>query len=322
MPILESITKWSATVTDPATAGTMVHDADRHRRRTRTAGRCSSTSRSTCSARRRATSRRPTRHAVRGVEPDPDAVAAPRRADRRRRAAGVRRRQRRLLGRRLGRAGAPPSSTCAFPCSPTASGGARCPPTTSWRSCARRGLLKQRADLVVVARHAARLPPRVRPVRVGGRRPRRRRRVAAGRTTSTCPPSPATSRRRSVRLAEHAGDRADPRGVDRRAARRRGGSPRRRGAAARRRRRADQADPGLRRAAPAPRPRRRRDLRRRRLRLLRRQVRRGVRARVLAGHRAVRVPRQRPRLLDRGQASPAPTPRSSPCSATARPGSA
>ena len=42
----------------------------------------------------------------------------------------------------------------------------------------------------------------------------------------------------------------------------------------------------------------------------------------LARHRPVRLPRQRARLLDGGAAWPGPTPRSSPCSATARPGSA
>ena len=44
-----------------------------------------------------------------------------------------------------------------------------------------RGLLKTDADLVVVRRHAARLPPRLRPLRRGRGRPRGRRRVAARR---------------------------------------------------------------------------------------------------------------------------------------------
>ena len=62
-----------------------------------------------------------------------------RRAGRRRRAAGVHRRQRRLLGRRVGRVALRRSSTCACRASSTVWAAARCPPTTSWRSCARAG---------------------------------------------------------------------------------------------------------------------------------------------------------------------------------------
>ena len=55
---------------------------------------------------------------------------------------------------------------------------------------------------------------------------------------------------------------------------------------------------------------------------VRRQVRRGVRARLLARHRPVRLPRQRDGLLDRGPRRPARRPGRRRCSATAPPGSA
>ena len=54
------------------------------------------------------------------------------------------------------------------------------PPTTSWRSCGPAGVLKQRRRPRRRARDAARLPARLRPLRRGHGGARRRRRVAAG----------------------------------------------------------------------------------------------------------------------------------------------
>ena len=115
-----------------------------------------------------------------------------------------------------------------------------------------RGLLKQRADLVVVV--GTPLDFRVGFGRFGDAagRPRRRRTRRRSRRTSRSRRSPATSRTILGALADHRGDRVDHDRLDRRAASRRGRrAAADRGAAARRRRRPDQADPDLRRAAQA-----------------------------------------------------------------------
>ena len=180
MPILQSITKPAATVTDPAKAGAMVHDAiaiaaEPHRGPVfldfpldvfgpsagERAGRRPGTQ-----PRRRARPRR-RRPRSRARSPAP--------SGRRSSSAAT------STGPARGPSWPPPSSTCACPCSPTASAAARCPPTTSWRSCARAALLKQQADLVVVL--GTPLDFRLGFGRFGEAdgRPRRRRRVAAGR---------------------------------------------------------------------------------------------------------------------------------------------
>ena len=279
----------------------------RHRRRRRTAGRCSSTSRSTCSARRRAKSRRPSRRAPRR-RPDPDDVAAsprwsPPPSGRRSSSAAT------CTGPARGTSSRPPWSTCVSRASSTGSAAARLPADHELAFLRTRGVLKERADLVVVL--GTPLDFRLGFGRFGSAEvahvvDAESQRAAHVDVLTVAGDIAATL----SGLAEHAGA-GRPRAVDRRAARRRGRRARRRGPAARRRRRPDQADPRLRRAAPAPRPRRRGDLRRRRLRVLRRQVRRGVRARLLARHRTVRLPRQRAGLLDRRPGRLAPTPRSS-----------
>ena len=123
---------------------------DRAGRRSRTAARCSSTSRSTCSARRPATSRPSTPAPAAASSPIPTPSPALADAGRRRRAAGVRRRQRRLLGRRRGTSWRPPSSTCGCRCSPTGSAAGTLPADHELAFLRTRGVLKQRADVVVV----------------------------------------------------------------------------------------------------------------------------------------------------------------------------
>ncbi len=150
-------------------------------------------------------------------------------------------------------------------------------------------------------RRAARLPPVVRFVRrrrggarrrqsvrarrardagrVAGRRPRAR----SSRRSPTGPGpvadhEPWIARLRDAESAAAAGEIARPRG----------------------RQRSDQADPHLRRAAAPARPRRGRRVRRRRLRVVRRQVRRVVRAGLLARPGPVRLPRHGHGLRDRG----------------------
>ena len=187
-----------------------------------------------------------------------------------------------------------------------------------------RGLLKARADLVVVL--GTPLDFRLGFGRFGNAQ------VAhvvdavsqTRRTTSTCPPWPATRTWCSRALADHTGARRRPRRLDRRAARRRGGA-------------AVPPTPLLLAAdsapikpsriygelAPPPRPRRGRDLRRRRLRQLRRQVRRGVRARA-AGSTPARTAASAtvPGYAIAARVGAPAAARSCCCSATAPPGSA
>ena len=143
------------------------------RRVGRTAARCSSTSPSTCSGRRRErfpTSIRATSAAVRPMTPR---CTAARGADRGGGAAGVHRRQRRVLGRRVGRAArrrrAPAGAVLLQRARARhVAGGPRVgvPPHARPAEAARRPRRR--------ARHAARLPPRFRPLRRRGRGARRR----------------------------------------------------------------------------------------------------------------------------------------------------
>ena len=159
---------------------------------------------------------------VRGADPDPDDVAARRRAHRRGRAAGAHRRQRRVLGRGLGRAagrrrGAAGPDVRQRPRPGLPAGRPRAGLLPDPRHAQVRGRRRGRR------RHAARLPPLVRLVRaaqvihvvdspeqraghvdrggLAGRRPphdpRRsgRRGAATGPTTSPGSPSCATPRR-------------------------------------------------------------------------------------------------------------------------------
>ena len=198
-----------------------------------------------------------------------------------------------------------------------------CPPTTSWRSCAPAGLLKTTRRSGGRARHSARLPAGLRPLRQRSSRPRRRRRVAGAPACRGHRRSPATSPQILRALADTRRRSGRPRGLDRRAARGRVEQVVRRTRCCCRLCDApDQADPHLRRAGQAPGAGRGGDLRRRRLRLVRRQVRRGLRTRLLARHRAVRLPRQRTGLRDRGPGRPSIEPDRQCCSGTALPASA
>ena len=85
----------------------------------------------------------------RGAEPDPDAVARLAELIARRRAAGVHRRQRRLLGRRRGRAAAAVEHL-RVPCFFNGLGRGTLPADHELAFLRTRGLLKERADLVVV----------------------------------------------------------------------------------------------------------------------------------------------------------------------------
>ena len=246
-----------------------------------------------------------------------------RRAARRRRAAGVHRRQRRVLGRRVGRAARAPSSSCGSRASSTASAAGCLPADHELAFLRTRGLLEAAADLVVVL--GTPLDFRLGFGRFGDAQVAHvvDADVAARRSTSTCRPWPATCGWCCARSPTTPATGVDHERVDRRAARRRGRDARgRRGAARRRGRDPIKPSPDLRRARQAARARRGRDLRRRRLRLLRRQVRRGLRARLLARHRPVRLPGQRARLRARGPGRPPVAARSCCCSATAPPASA
>ena len=207
------------------------------------------------------------RRAARRREPDergarPRGRRGRRRADRRGRAAGLHRRERRLLGRRVGRAGCGREGGCGFLATSTASVAAACPPTTSWPSSGRGACSRQEADLVVVI--GAPLDFRLGFGRFGdgSGRPRRRLRQPAGgarrghdrrRRPGRHPDRAGRPRRRSDR--PRALDRAPPRRRDDR----RGAGP----GAVRGRRQPDPAGAHLRRAEPAPRARRGGHLRRR-----------------------------------------------------------
>ena len=224
---------------------TMVHEAIAPRRRRRTAGRCSSTSRSTSSARRPASVPAVDAAVGRGASPTP--TPSPRLAAL---VAGAER-PAFIVGSdvywdgRVDGAARPPSSTCGCRASSTGSAAARCRPTTSWPSCAPAGVLKQRADLVVVLGTPLDFRLGFGRFGDGDGRPRRRRRRPAGRRTSTCRRSPATSpptlrgarRATPATGADHEAWIAELRDAEDAA---RGG----RRAAARGRRRPDQADAG------------------------------------------------------------------------------
>ena len=253
------------------------------------------------------------RRAARAPSPIPTRSRRAAELHRRRRAAGAHRRQRRVVGRRVGGAAGRASRRCGSRRSSTASAGAACPADHELAFSRTRGLLKGEADVVVRRRHAARLPP---VVRLASATPR-------SSTSSTAPTGgPPTS----TPAASPAGDLAhDPRPASPttpgRGPTTSRGSP---GCATPRRpapaadepllaadSRPDQADAHLRRAAPPPRPRRRRRVRRRRLRVLRRQVRRLLRAGLLARPRALRLPRHRRWATPSPPGSPTPTARSS-----------
>ena len=87
--------------------------------------------------------------------------------------------QRRLLGRRLGRAAARRRALRVPVLLQRARSWLPARPTTSWRSCAP-GPAEDGRRSSSSCRHAARLPPRLRPLRRRRGRPRRRRRVASG----------------------------------------------------------------------------------------------------------------------------------------------
>ena len=272
-------------------------------------GRPSSTSRSTCSAPPAASCRRSTSAPGSGAAPDDDEVATLARPDRHRRAAGVHRRQRRLLGRRVGRAarrGRAPARALLLQ-RPRPRHAAR--PTTSCRSCAPAGLLKQRADLVVVLGTPLDFRLGLRPLRQRPGRPRGRQHGPARRPRRACRRSPATACWCCAALAEPLG---------RRASTTRTGSP----SCAPPRSAAAPPTPNCSRADSSPiKPSRIYGELGKRLAddavvicdggdfaVVRRQVRRGAAARLLARHRPVRVPRQRPRLRDRGTRRPARQP--------------
>ena len=178
VPIVASITKLAATVTDATEAGA-------HGRTPRPRSAIDAAPRAgvpRLPARRvRPASRRAARRRApvdRGVEPDPDAVAAL--------AALIAGAERPafIVGSDVywdgawDAAGAPRSSTCGCRASSTGSAGACCRPTTSSRSCAPAALLKRARRPRRRDRHAARLPPRLRSLR------RRRRSPTSSTPTS------------------------------------------------------------------------------------------------------------------------------------------
>ena len=148
VPILQSITKSASTVTDAQQAGTMVHEAARlaiepHRGPTfldfpldvfgPSSGDVPAVDAGVMS----------------GVSPDPDDVAALARADRRSATPGVHRGIRRVLGRRVDR-----TRRCrtalGVPCFFNGMGRGLLPADHDLAFLRTRGLLKQRADVVVV----------------------------------------------------------------------------------------------------------------------------------------------------------------------------
>ena len=185
VPILQSITKQAATVTDPAKAGVMVHEADRPGRRAAPrAGVPRLPARRLRPVGGRRAGRRPGRRTGRRARSR--RRRPPRRAGRRRRAAGVHRRQRRVLGRRRGRSWPRPSSTCGCRCSPTGSVAGTLPADHELAFLRTRGLLKQRADVVVVLGTPLDFRLGFGRFGVGDGGPRRRRRRRSGPRTSTC----------------------------------------------------------------------------------------------------------------------------------------
>ena len=175
----------------PSKAGLVVHEAARAGHDAAPRARCSSTSRSTCSGRPKASCPTPCSLTRRGARPGrPSTPSAALIAGAERPAF--------IVGSDVYWAGAWDALAAAAEraararASSTASAAAACPPTTSWPSCGPAACSSSEADLVVVRRHAARLPPRLRPLRRRPGRPRRRRRQPAGRGTSRCRRPPAT----------------------------------------------------------------------------------------------------------------------------------
>ena len=243
--------------------------------------------------------------------------------DRRRRAPGGHPRQRRVLGRRAGSRGSGPPSGCSCPCYFNGLGRGCLPADHPLAFTRTRGLLKTDADLVVVVGTAL-------DFRLGfGRFGNAKVVHIVDAPESASPHAGADEtldRDRSAAVADRLAEYQDRVGHEAWIA-----TARERESAARAsddadllaaRRRPDQAHPGVRRADPPARARRRRDLRRRRLRLLRRQVHRRVHAGLLARHRSLRVPGQRPGVRHRRPGGPARRRRSCCCSATARRASA
>ncbi len=177
----------------------------RHRRRRRTAGRCSSTSRSTCSARRRARSRRrrpgacPRRRARPRRRRPPRRAASPAPSGRRSSSAAT------CTGPARGTQLAAAVEHLRVPVFTNGLGRGTLPADHELAFLRTRGVLKQRADVVVVL--GTPLDFRLGFGRFGSAdgRPRRRRRVAAGGARRRARRSPATSPPRSRGLAEHAG---------------------------------------------------------------------------------------------------------------------
>ena len=161
-----------------------------------------------------------------------------------------------------------------------------------------RGLLKTRADLVVVL--GTPLDFRLGFGRFGDAQVAHVVDSEGQRAHHVDVPTVAGDIEATLRALADATPGRGPRRLDRRAACRRDRRQGQRRRAARLGRRADPPEPHLRRARPAAGARRGGHLRRRRLRLVRRQVRRGVRAGLLARHRALRLSGQRAGLRDRG----------------------
>ena len=156
-----------------------------------------------------------------GEEPDPDDVAAAAALIAQAERPAIIVGQRRLLGRRVGRAWRAAVESLRVPCSFNGLGRGCLPADHELAFTRTRGLLKTDADVVVVIGTAARLPARLRPVRRRAGRPRRRQPSRAAGARRRWPPRPpATSARSSTALAALRRRPRRPRAVDRQAARR------------------------------------------------------------------------------------------------------
>ena len=295
----------------------------------RTAGRPSSTCRWTSSSTRRPSTARRWRAAAR-LEADPDALAHGRRAARRRRRRPVL-----VLGTDVWADGAEEAALrfveqTGVPVVTNGMGRGVVPGGHPQLVTKARGRGVRHRRPGRRRRHAAGLPARLRRLRRQGRR-------APAAQVVHLADSPGQVSRHAELAASASGDLtvgarrgAGRAGVAapqarlvrlgrRPAGRGRGAAVERDARAAALRGRPDPPRPHLRRAGPPAGRRRGGDRRRRRLRVLRRQVRRAQAARRLARPGPLRLPRRRPRLGDRGPASPGPRRRSCCCSATAPP---